>query len=161
MAPSHPLRLQTLRQPPLFRPLLLLLLALGLGCSVVALTGCQTTATGTTSAPTSLQTFDQVYSTSVQALTLILKETSVALSAGGITAAQAKTIVGYTDAIKTVLDAALAAENAANSSLATADVAQATAQIAAIGICLTQKPLTAATFATCTKNFVALTAVTP
>lgn len=129
--------------------------------ALLGFSGCATTpASGSNTAPTSLQTFDTVYSTSLQALTLILNETNIALTDKAITASQAQTIVGYTDSIKTVLDAASTAESAANTSLATANVAQATAQIASISICLTQKPLTAASFSTCTRTLSNLTPVT-
>jgi hypothetical protein len=113
----------------------------------VALSGCQTTAGGSSPA---LQTFDAVYAGAVQAETLIIQETSMALAGRVISPAQASNVLAVTDSVKAVLDAAKAAAMAGNSGLATANVASATAAIAALSICLTAKPLTVVSFAGCT-----------
>jgi hypothetical protein len=112
--------------------------------------GCASTTGTASSTSTALQTFDSVYAGAVQAETLILQETTAALSAKLISPAQAQQVMNVTDGIKSVLDAANTAAQAGNSGVATANAATATAAIAAISICLTAKPLTAQGFAVCT-----------
>lgn len=141
----HPLRQRLF----LINPLLLALLALVVVLTLGVLASCSSTPTTGTSS-SGLQTFDLVYSSAVQTETLILNETNTALTAKAISPAQAQKVLSVTDSIKTLLDASNAAAQAGNSGLATADVSQATAAIAVISICLTQKPLTPATFTTCT-----------
>lgn len=134
------------RHPFLAVPLPLLALALSL--AILGSNGCQTTATGT--APTALQTFEGLYSSAVSADTLVLTATDTALKAGAINAAQAKKIEAVADSIKAVLDAANGAAQLGNTATANANLASALGSIAIASACLTQKPLTPTTFATCT-----------
>lgn len=130
---------------PLFPPRLLLLAA----ALLLSLDACQTVpASGTI--PTTLQTFDALYSSAVSADDLVIKTATVALASGFISPAQAKKILAVTDQVKGVLDAANTAAQVGNSGLATGNLAAAMGPIALLSACLTVKPLTIASFSTCT-----------
>lgn len=108
-------------------------------------------AAGATSAPpTALQTFDNLYSGALIAETLAVQSATTAVQAKLISAAQGQAVLNVTDSIKAVLDAANSAAQIGNSAAATANLAQAVGSIAIVSACLTAKPLTVATFATCT-----------
>jgi hypothetical protein len=151
------LRLQTLRPPP-FRlllwlalmPLLLLAILLSSGCA----TSPASTASGTGTS-TALQTFDTLYSDAESAVTVAVTTATTALQSGLINQVQATQVLKVTDAIQAVLTAANAAAQVGNSGTANANLAQAVAQIAILSSCLTAKPLTVATFASCTAKLAA------
>jgi hypothetical protein len=136
-------RLQRLLRVPLLLLLPLLLLPAALSVS-----GCTTTS-GTTTA-TALQTFDALYSNAVTADDLVVKSATTALQTGLITAAQAQKVLNITDSVKAALDAANAAAQLGNTALASGNLASALGPIGILSSCLTIKPLTAATFDTCT-----------
>jgi hypothetical protein len=109
--------------------------------------GCATPAGGTP--PTALQTFETLYTSAVTADTLVLTTTDSALKSGLINAAQAKKVEGVADSIKAVLDAANAAAQLGNTATANANLASALGGITIASACLTAKPLTPTTFASC------------
>lgn len=119
--------------------------------SVFALTlsACQTTSAPGTAAPTALQTFDALYQGAVTAADLVNTTSTSALTSGLITVAQAKKILAYTDAVKVALDAANAAAQGGNTGGAAGALAAAMQPIIVLSACLTQKPLTIATFDKC------------
>jgi hypothetical protein len=114
----------------------LLLLALLLGCA-------------TTSSTTALQTFTDVYNAAVTADDLAVQAGTAALSAGLITSAQAQSVQNITITAMGLLNAAQTAFTAGNQVGANQNVAAATATLVSLSLCLTQKPLTTSTFATC------------
>ena len=142
-----PLSNQRPRQPFLIVPPRLLLIALSL--AILGFSGCQSTPT-TGSPPTALQTFQTMYASAVTADTLVLTATDTALKAGAINAAQAQKVESIADSIKAVLDAANAAAQLGNTATANANLASALGGVAVVSACLTAKPLTPTTFATCT-----------
>lgn len=119
------------------------LLGVMLGCS-----GCTTT-TPTAGTPAALQTFNGLYASAVQSDALVLIAADTALKSGAINAAQAKAIEKVADQVKLVLDAANSAAQLGNSSTATSNLGAAVSAIAQASSCLTLKPLTPTTFATC------------
>lgn len=133
------------------KPRIPLALALCLALTAGLLSSC-TAPGGTTPTASTPQTFQQLYSTAVTADDLIVQAGTAALQAGAITAAQAKLVLSATDSIKAVLDAAYALSQAGNTSGASTNLASALGTIAILSTCLTQKPLTAATYATCTAH---------
>jgi hypothetical protein len=100
-------------------------------------------------ATTSVKTFDQIYTDAVTANDVIVQATTTALTAGLISSAQASAVQKITTDAMNVLTAAQTAFTAGNSIAANSDVVAATATLAAMSLCLTEKPLTVATFATC------------
>lgn len=132
----------------LLTPPLLLPVVLGLSVLLGFLSGCKTS-TGSTTPPTALQTFASLYADAVTADTLAVSSTTTALQAGLISAPQAQAVLNATDAIKAVLDAANVAAQAGNAATANANLGQAMASVAVLSACLTAKPLTVTTFATC------------
>lgn len=125
------------------------LVLLGLiGC--VFLAGCPTAAAPGQAPPTALQTFDALYANAVTADDLVVTTATTALASGFINAAQAKRVLAVTDSVKSALDAANAAAQLGNAALANGNLAQALGPIAILSACLTVKPLTTATFDSCT-----------
>ena len=121
----------------------------------MALSACKTT-TGTTSA---MQTFTDVYNAALTADDLAVQGGTAALNAGLITSAQAQNVQNITIKAKALLDAAQVAFNAGNAVAANQNVTAATITLVALTLCLTQKPLTVATFTTCASSIPSL--VTP
>lgn len=116
------------------------------------LEGCPATNPSTpgTPPPTALQTFQSIYTSAVTADDLAVKAASTALQSGLISVAQAKKVLQITDQVKAALDAANAAATLGNTALATGNLATALGPIAILSACLTTRPLTFATFDTCT-----------
>lgn len=135
---------------PLPRLLPLLLPLLGLLALSLLVDGCQTPSTSGAAPPTALQTFDALYANAVTADDLAVKAATVSLQAGLITAAQARTVLHVTDSVKVALDAARTASQLGNTALASGNLASALGPVAILSACLTSKPLTPATFETCT-----------
>lgn len=121
------------------RKLLFLLLPLAL------LSSCAST-------PSALQTFDDVYAAAVTADDFVVTTATTALNAGLITSSQATAIQKITVDASNLLTAAKTAFTAGNQALANQNVVAAVATLTAMSLCLTQKPLTIATFAVCAAN---------
>jgi hypothetical protein len=100
----------------------------------------------TTTAP---QTFNDVYTAALTADDVVVTATTAALEAGYITSAQAAHVQLLTMDAKSLLSAAQVAYAAGNQLAANQDVAAASATLIAMSLCLTQKPLTVATFTAC------------
>ena len=111
---------------------------------------CQVAPAPGTAPPTALQTFDVLYTNAVTAVDIAVKTATSALQAGLINVAQAKKVRGVTTSVKTALDAAYAASQLGNVATANGDLASALGPIAILSACLTIKPLTVATFDSCT-----------
>jgi hypothetical protein len=120
-------------------------------CMILSALLALTAGCATTSAP---QTFQQIYTAAVAGDDLIVQSATVALNDKLITAAQAKTILTVTDDIKTALDAAEAAYNVSNTAGANALIGKAVAAIAILSTCVTERPLTPATFDSCIQPLV-------
>lgn len=90
-----------------------------------------------------------LYANAVSADDLVIRTSTAALASGLISASQAATILKITDSVKAALDVANAAAQAGSTGTATGNLAAALGPIAILSACLTVKPLTAATFATC------------
>lgn len=116
--------------------------------------GCATTAPPGTAPPTALQTFDALYANAVSADDLVLKAGTTALQSGLINAGQAAKILSITDSVKAALDAANAAAQLGNAAIANGSLASALGPIAILSACLTIKPLTIASFDSCTAKLV-------
>lgn len=140
----HPLRCHLRPRRRLPRALLPLLVL----SSSLWVEGCQTAAPGAAPAST-LQTFETLYSSAVSADDLVIKTATTAFAAGLINTAQAKKVLMVTDQVKAALDAANTAAQVGNSGLATGNLAAAMGPIALLSACLTVKPLTVASFDTC------------
>lgn len=100
-------------------------------------------------ATTSVKTFDTIYADALTADDAVVVAATAALNAGLISSAQAISIQKVTTDAKNLLTAAQTAFTAGNSIAANSDVIAATATLAAMSLCLTEKPLTVASFATC------------
>ena len=115
--------------------------------SLLALSACATT---------SVKTFDQIYADALTADDAVVVAATAALNAGLITSAQAAAVQKVTIDAKNLLTAAQIAFTAGNQIAANSDVVAAAATLAAMGLCLTQKPLTFTTFASCAASVPAL-----
>jgi hypothetical protein len=111
---------------------------------ILAAAGC-----ASTSSTTALQTFNDVYNAAVAADDLAVQAGTAALNSGLITSAQAQSVQNITTTAMALLNAAQTAFTAGNQVAANQNVATATASLVSLSLCLTQKPLTTATFATC------------
>lgn len=138
------------------RLLLLLLLPLAL----LSLEGCPTAGAPGAPPATSLQTFTTLYANAVSADDLVVKAGTIALQNGLINPAQARKVLSVTDAVKAALDAANGAAQLGNLGTANGDLAAALGPIAILSACLTVKPLTPATFDSCTAQLTLPTPVT-
>lgn len=116
------------------------------------LAGCPTASAPGQPPPTALQTFDALYANAVTADDLVVKTATTALASGFINAAQAKRVLAVTDSVKSALDAAQAAAQLGNAAVANGNLAQALGPIAILSACLTVKPLTTASFDSCTQR---------
>lgn len=116
---------------------------------LLILSACATTST----AP---KTFNEVYADALTADDLVVQAATTALNAGLINSAQATNIQKITIDARNLLTAAQIAFTAGNSALANQNVVSATATLVAMSLCLTQKPLTVATFASCAATVPAL-----
>lgn len=96
-----------------------------------------------------LKTFDEVYTDAITADDLVVQAATTALNAGLITSVQAQRIQVMTVDAKNLLMAAQTAFIAGNQVTANQDVTAAAATLIAMGLCLSQKPLTVTTFAAC------------
>jgi len=96
-----------------------------------------------------LQTFNDVYSAAVTADDLAVQAATTALTSGLITSAQAQAVQNITKTAMNLLTAAQTAFTAGDQATANKNVSAASATLVALSLCLTQKPLTTATFATC------------
>jgi hypothetical protein len=96
-----------------------------------------------------LQTFDQIYGAAITADDIAVTTATAALNSGLISSKQAAAIQKITIDAMGLLNAAQAAFTAGNSLAANQNLAAASATLTALSLCLTQKPLTIATFAAC------------
>ena len=101
------------------------------------------------STPSSLKTFDDVYNAAITADDFVVTTATAALTSGLITSSQATEIQKITVDASNLLTAAKTAFTAGNQALANQNVVQATATLVAMSLCLSEKPLTVATFASC------------
>jgi len=90
-----------------------------------------------------------VYTAAVTADDLAVQAATTALNSGLITSAQAAAVQKITTDAMGLLTAAQAAFTAGDQITANKNVAAATATLVSLSICLTTKPLTVATFASC------------
>lgn len=117
--------------------------------ATLAIAGCASTS--------ALQTFEDVYQAAVTADDLAVQSATTALNAGLISSAQAASIQTITTDAMNLLTAANTAFQAGDSLTANKNVAAASATLIALSLCLTQKPLTVASFAACAANVPPLT----
>lgn len=123
-----------------------------LGSLLALLTACAT--------QSPLQTFTQVYNAAITADDFAVTAATAALNAGLISSAQATLIQKITVDAMTLLNTANLAFLAGDSLDANKNVAAATGTLVALSLCLTQKPLTVATFSSCANSIPPLPAPT-
>lgn len=109
--------------------------------SILLLSACASTS--------SLQTFTDVYNAAVAADDVAVVTATNALQAGLISSAQAASVQKILTDAMGLLTAANAAFTAGDQLTANKNVAAASATLVALSLCLTQKPLTIATFSSC------------
>lgn len=130
-----------------FISLAVLLTTVLLTVAAMLLAGCSSTPTQPSGKV--LATNDTAYADGVQTDDLAVRGITTLLDAGTITSAQAEAAQVVTIRAKALLDAAHTAVAAGDSVSANTNVTQATAQLLALSLCLTTKPLTVATFTNC------------
>jgi hypothetical protein len=145
----RPTRTHRLPSPLLAMLLLPLLLPLA-GCPLPAPNG-----STTSSQPTALETFQTMYGNAVKAVDTVNITGDSLYKQGLITKAQGQTILSITEKTKSVLDASYAAAQLGNTAVASGDLAQAMGSVVILSTCLTQQPLTPATFDKCTSTLTA------
>ena len=104
-----------------------------------------------------LATFNEVYAAAVTADDVAVQSATTALNSGLITSAQAQSIQNITQTAMSLLTAAEAAYTAGDQLTANKNVSAASATLVALSLCLTQKPLTTTTFATCAAHIPVMT----